>query len=452
MIKNEIAELNIIGMSLQGAGIARVDGMAVFVPGAATGDRIRAVIVKVKSNHAFARCLEVLSPSAQRITPVCGVFPQCGGCAFQHVDYACELALKESEVRETLRRIGGIGAPVMPMVGASSPLRYRNKAMLPVGQSQNGIGTGYFAAHSHRIIFTDDCPLQPVLFSEIAQTVCGWAQESGCPIYDETAHTGCLRHIYLRQSFFNGDILVTLVVNAKQVPRTDLLIKALCTQHPAVKGILLNHHEKQSNAVLGEGLTCLWGTTRVHEELCGLRFQLSPLSFFQIHPPQAEKLYTIAAQYANLGGGERILDLYCGTGTIGLSMAKEAKEVIGVEVVPSAIADANENARQNGIVNARFLRMDAADAAKQLFAEQWHPDVVLLDPPRKGCSAATLEVVAGMRPARIVYISCDPATLARDLALLAEWGYQTQEVTPVDMFPRTAHVECCALVAAMGWR
>ena len=449
MKKNDLIDLTITNMTLQGDGIARHDGVPVFAPGTCPGDCIKALILKTKPNCAFGKCVEILSPSPDRMDPGCGAFPRCGGCAFRHIGYDTELEIKRREAGETLRRIGGIAFALEPILGAENPDRYRNKAMLPVCMDHDRVRAGYYTRHSHRVVYSEDCMLQPEVFNRLALAVCAWAEETGCSVYDETARTGLLRHIYLRQAQGGAQVLVCLVVNGQGVPRADLLIARLRAESNAVKGILLSHNREDANVVLGREETLLWGGGQITETLCGLEFALSPQSFFQVNPTQAQRLYRLAGEYAELSGGERVLDLYCGTGTIGLTVARACAELVGVEAVPQAVEDARRNAARNGISNARFLCMDAARAAAQLTGEGWQPDVVLLDPPRKGCEPALLRAVAEMAPRRVVYISCDPATLARDLKLLYGMGYEAARIAPVDMFPRTGHVEMIAQINKM---
>ncbi|MDR3314725.1 MAG: 23S rRNA (uracil(1939)-C(5))-methyltransferase RlmD [Oscillospiraceae bacterium] len=452
MKKNEIIESEITGMTLQGAGIARCGGVPVFIPATCTGDRLRAVITKAKGNCAFGKIDEILVGSPLRVSVDCPAFPRCGGCAFRHIRYADELELKQRELTETLRRIGGVQPAMQPIVGAQSPDRYRNKALLPLRREGGRVEAGFFARHSHRVIPCGDCLLAPQAFAGLVRVICAWAEASACSVYDEESGAGLLRQIYLRQSRGGAEILVTLVINGNSVPRADHLIRALRHENAAVKGILLNHNTAQGNTILGPRCTLLWGAERITETLCGLDFALSPLSFFQVNPAQAERLYAIAAQYAlagATGGALRLLDLYCGTGAIGLSVLQAAGgqgELIGVECIPQAVEDAKRNAAANGVANTRFLCTDAAKAAAQLAAEGWQPDVILIDPPRKGCEPTLLHCIAKMAPRRLVYISCDPATLARDLATLAKLGYKAREATPVDMFPRAGHVETVALL------
>ena len=446
MKKNDLIDLEITNMTLQGDGIGRRDGVPVFVPGTCPGDTVKTLILKAKPNCAFGKCAELLTPAPQRIAPDCEAFPRCGGCAFRHISYAAELEIKQREAGEILRRIGGIKIEPEPILGAESPERYRNKALLPVHMDGDRVRAGYYARHSHRVIHSGDCKLQPALFNRLAQVVCDWAGEAGCSVYDESTGRGLLRHIYLRQSQNGAQVLVCLVVNGQGVPRADWLIARLRAESGAVKGVLLSHNTQETNAALGPEETLLWGRGYITEQLCGLEFELSPRSFFQVNPAQAGRLYRLAGEFAALAGAERVLDLYCGTGTIGLTMARDCAELVGVESVPEAVEDARRNAARNGAANARFLCMDAARAAAQLAGEGWRPDVVLLDPPRKGCEPALLRAVADMAPRRAVYISCDPATLARDLKLLGELGYETARAAMVDMFPRTGHVEMIALL------
>jgi 23S rRNA (uracil1939-C5)-methyltransferase len=446
MKKNEMIEMEITGMTLQGDGIARQGGVPVFVPGTCPGDRIQALILRAKPNCAFGKCMDILEPSPERIDPGCEAFPRCGGCAFRHIGYEAELAIKQREAGEALRRIGGIELRPEPILGADSPERYRNKALLPVCMENGRVRAGYYARHSHRVVYSGDCRLQPEPFNRLAGAVCAWAEEAGCSVYDEGTGKGLLRHIYLRQAQGGKQILACLVVNGQGVPRADRLIARLRAESPAVRGVLLNHNTKGSNAILGPEETPLWGEGHITERLCGLAFTLSPRSFFQVNPAQADRLYRLAGAFAGLTGSERVLDLYCGTGTIGLTMARDCAELVGVEAVPQAVEDARRNAGCNGISNARFLCMDAARAAARLAGEGWRPDTVLLDPPRKGCEPALLRAVAEMSPARVVYVSCDPATLARDLKLLRPMGYEAARAVPVDMFPRTGHVEMIALL------
>jgi len=443
--KNKLIPLTITGQTSDGSGIARHDGLAVFVQGAMPGDIIVGRVLKVNKTIAYAKIEELVTPSPDRIQPDCPVFAQCGGCALRHMRYEAELAFKQERVESALARIGGIMAAVDPVAGAADQMRYRNKAQFPVRLQEGRAKIGFFAPHSHRVIECDDCLLHPAEFSAVIRIFRAYMDKHQIPAYDEQTHTGLLRGIYLRKAFATGELMVCAVINGKQLPKAQALIEALKTV-PGFITLVLNINKQPGNTLLGRRCQTLHGPGVITDALCGLRFQLSPLSFYQVNHDQTERLYAIAGEYAQPAGAA-LLDLYCGTGTIGLSMAQEAREVIGVEMIPGAVEDAGRNAALNGIGNARFLCADATEAAKRLAGEGIVPDVVMLDPPRKGCDAALLRLIAGqINPKRVLYVSCDPATLARDLKLLAQLGYETKRVTPVDFFPRTLHVECVALL------
>lgn len=456
--KNDILELSITGYTAEGSGVGRFfpegtssengNGMAVFIPGAARGDRIRARIVKPAKTYAFGRVEEILSPSPERIEPQCPVSAQCGGCVFRHVSYEEELSAKEERVREAAVRIGGLdGSLVGPILGAPSPERYRNKAQFPIGEDKEGnLVLGFYAHHSHRIVPCEDCLLQPEVFRKVMECLKEWRRESGASVYDESTGKGLLRHLYLRRGEKTGEVMVCLVCNGEEIPREKEWAELLKQQIPGLKSALINTNKEKTNVVLGKKFRTIWGKSTITDILCGLSFELSPLSFYQVNPVQAQRLYEEAAQCAALTGGETLLDLYCGTGTIGLSMAKQAGKVIGVEIVEAAVKNAWENARRNGILNGEFFCGDAGAAALELEKRGIRPDVVVLDPPRKGCAPELVETVVRMNPQRVVYVSCDPATLARDLKLFESLLYKVQSITPVDMFPRTAHVESVVLM------
>ena len=443
--KNDIVTLTVDACTVDGSGIGRADGMAVFLPAAAVGDSVAAHILKVKKNYAYAKIAQVLTPSPDRIAPACPVFPRCGGCAFQHITYEAECRVKARHVADCLQRIGGVTPVMQPLLAAPETQGYRNKAQYPLALRDGQLQIGFYAPHSHRVVHCPDCRLQPPEFAQILAVFEQWIRESGVSIYDEISRAGLLRHIYLRKGAATGECMVCAVVNGETLPREDALVEALRAL-PGVKSILLNSNTADTNVVLGPRCRTLWGTDAIEDRLCGLTFRISPLSFYQVNHDQAERLYQTAADYAALTGTETLLDLYCGTGTIGLTMARRVKRLIGVEVVPAAIEDAKINAAQNGIGNAEFLCADAGEAAKLLHARGLQPDVVILDPPRKGCAPETVAQVAAFRPDRIVYVSCDPATLARDCAAFAALGYRAVEATPVDLFPRTGHIETVALL------
>ncbi len=446
--KNDLVELTITGMTAEGMGVGRWEGMAVFVPLTAVGDRVKARIVKPSKNYAYGRLEAVLSPSPDRTEPDCPTFAQCGGCCFRHIRYEAELRVKEERVRDALKRIGGFeNLPVKPIVRAKSRNGYRNKALLPLGVKRDGVlSMGFYAVNSHRIVDCEACRLQPEEFNSAMKAFRVWAAKYGDRVYDETSGQGRMRRLYLRKGEKTGEVMVCVVVNGNGLRHEQELVSALRQAVPGLSSVIVNSQRDKTNVVLGKKCRTVWGSDTIRDELCGLRFSLSPLSFYQVNRTQAELLYQKAAEYAALTGKETLLDLYCGAGTIGLSIAKEAKNLIGVEIVPEAVENARQNARDNGIKNAEFLCGDAAQAAGILACRGEKPDVIVLDPPRKGCGRDLIETVAAFGPQRIVYVSCDPATLARDLKYFAELGYPPQEATPVDMFPGTAHIETVALL------
>ncbi len=445
MKKNDLLDLTVTDCTLSGSGVAHADGMAVLIPAAAVGDRAKVQILKVKKTYAYGKIREILSPSPDRIAPDCAAFPRCGGCLFRHITYAAELRLKENQVRENLRRIGGYEGSVEPIVPSPKVDGCRNKAQFPVQRTADGVVMGFFAPRSHRVVPCEGCRLQPDVFADVLRVFREWIETHDISIYNEETGRGDLRHIYIRRGEHSGEMLVCPVSRTAKLPHTDALCEMLLRDVPDVRTVVLNVQPKNTNVILGERCIPLVGDGTIADTLCGLSLRLSALSFYQVNTLQTENLYRKAAQYA-APAGEIVLDLYCGAGTIGLSTAREAKQIIGVEIVPEAVRDARENAARNGIENARFLCADAAEAAKQLLAEGIHPDVVLVDPPRKGCAPELIETIFQFAPKRLVYISCDSATLARDVALLQQGGYAVQAAAPFDMFPRTGHVECVTLM------
>ncbi len=445
MKKNDIIELEITDISHEGSGIGHHDGMAVFVPLTAVGDKINAHVLKLKKNYAFAKVQKILIPSKERIDVDCDVFTRCGGCAFRHIDYKKECQLKQNRVTQTMRRIGKIGFDSQPIISAVNPDRYRNKALYPI--AENG-EIGFYSKRSHRSIPCGDCLLHPKEFYIAGNVFTAFVQRHNISVYNEQAHTGLLRHFYLRHGKNTNEIMVGIVINGNTLPFSDRLIEDLKSAlGESLKSIILNINTKKTNVVLGDKNILLYGEEYIHDILCGVKVRISPHSFYQVNHDMTELLYEKAAEYAE-PYGKNILDLYCGAGTIGLSMAKTAKSIIGVEIVEAAVRDANTNAKENGIKNARFICGDAAGAAQQLRQEKIDADVVILDPPRKGCEQALLKTVANdFSPERIVYVSCDVATLARDTAILEASGYKLVEYTPVDLFPRTAHCETVALLS-----
>ncbi len=447
--KNEIVEIEITGMTAQGAGVGHYQGMAVFTPLTAPGDVARVRVVKAAKNYAYGRLEELVSPSADRMEPDCPCFAQCGGCCYRHITYEAELGIKAARVQDALTRIGGFRSlPVRPILGADSRDGYRNKALLPLGTKKDGsLSMGFYAVNSHRIVDCEECRLQPEEFNRAMAAFRQWAAAYGDPVYDEATHSGRMRRLYLRKGEMTGQILACVVVNGNGLHHETELVQALKQAVPGLASVVINSNRERTNVALGQKCRTIYGMDTIEDTLCGLRFKLSPLSFYQVNRTQAERLYEVAARYAGLTGQELLLDLYCGAGTIGLSMAGMARRLLGVEIVPQAVENARENARLNGIENAEFFCGDAGEAARMLAERGERPDVIVLDPPRKGCSPDLVRTVAEFGPKRIVYVSCDPATLARDLKLFAELGYPPVEAMPVDMFPGTAHVETVVLLS-----
>ena len=457
--KNQIIPLDITAASSDGSGIGRYKaeerkegkGLAVFVPFTAVGDRILCRIVKAEKNMAYGRVEELLTPSSHRLSAEklegdCAAFGRCGGCVWRHIAYPEELAYNWRQVADALERIGGLDIEPGPIVACDSPDRYRNKAQYPVVQGEHRLLVGFYAPRSHRVIEERNCRLQPECFKTVLDCVVRWAKKAGVSAYDEESGRGLLRHIYIRRAEATGEVMVCLVCTSGKLPEPQRLVELLRGGVPGLASVVVNLQKEATNVILGEEGYTLWGKDFITDRLCGLTFRLSPRSFYQVNRSQAERLYALAAEAAGLTGQETVLDLYCGTGTIGLSMASKAGRIIGVELIAAAVEDARRNAEDNGIDNARFICGDAAEAAVQLEREGIRPDVAVIDPPRKGCSAALIDTLVRMNPSRLVYVSCDPATLARDLKALTGKGYAVERVTPVDMFPRTPHVECVALL------
>ena len=445
--KNQILTLRIERLSSDGSGVAHsADGEAVFVPGTAPGDEARVRIVKDCGRYAFGILDELLTPSPDRIPVDCPVAGPCGGCSLRHLDYAAELRAKQESVLDAFRRIGGLEVPVLDILPSPEVDRYRNKVQFPVGVDKNGVPCiGFFAGRTHRIVPCPDCKLQPGVLNEIGNALCAFFARQGIRPYDEQSGKGLVRHIFLRRGAHSGQIMVCLVCTRAKLPYAEQLCTALREQFPAISTILLNVNTKNTNVILGSENHILYGPGYIEDTLCGVPVRLGPLSFYQVNTLAAERLYGVAAQYAQLTPDDALLDLYCGMGTIGLSMADQCRELIGVEIVPEAIESAKANAARMGeavAAKSRFFCADAGQAATQLAAEGLHPDIVMLDPPRKGCDEATLSAVVRMAPRRVVYVSCNPATAARDAAWLEQNGYHAEKVQPVDLFPRTKHVEC----------
>ena len=452
--KNQILTLRIERLSSDGSGVAHSpDGETVFVPGAAPGDEADVRIVKDCKRYAFGILDHLRTPSPDRIPVDCAVAGPCGGCSLRHLDYTAELRAKQENVTDAFRRIGGLDVPVLDICPSPEVDRYRNKVQFPVGLDKNGNPCiGFYAGRTHRIVPCPDCKLQPGVLNDIGNALCRFFAENGIQPYNEETGRGLVRHIFLRRGAHSGQIMVCLVCTRPNLPHADALCTRLREQFADIATILLNVNSKNTNVILGTETHTLYGPGYIEDTLCGVPVQLGPLSFYQVNTLAAERLYGIAAQYAQLTPDDLLLDLYCGMGTIGLSMVDHCRELVGVEIVPEAIESAKANAARMGDAVAAkscFFCADAGQAATRLAAEGLHPDVVMLDPPRKGCDEATLSAVVRMSPRRVVYVSCNPATAARDAAWLEQNGYHADKVQPVDLFPRTKHCETVVLLSKL---
>lgn len=447
MNKNEIVTLEITSITNEGNGVGRYENMAVFVPFTAVGDVIECKIVKLKKTYAYGIINKIIAPSPFRTEPECDVFKKCGGCAFFHFNYQEELRVKEEFVKASFERIGKLKVDFTPILGCESISEYRNKAMYPVGEDENGkLVCGFFSRRTHRVIPQTECALQPKIFSEILQFILNWCNENNVKAYSEETHKGLLRHIYLRKGEHSGKIMVCLVVTSFEKTNFVPLATELAKAFENIKSVVLNLNSKNTNVILGERCKTIWGEDFITDQMCGKTFRISPLSFYQVNTTQAERLYEIAKTYADLKGNESIFDLYCGVGTIGLSVAGENK-LVGVEIIPQAIGNAKENARLNGKNNAEFICGDVGKVTEMLIKRGETPDVIIADPARKGCDSLSLECMLKLNPKRIVMISCNHATCARDCRFLVDHGYEIQKAQAVDLFPRTSHVETVCLLS-----
>ena len=444
MKKNEQYELDITDLGTDGEGIGKADGFTFFVEGALPGERVRILAVKVKKSYGYGKLLEVLTPSPHRVEPPCPVFRRCGGCALQHLSYEAQLDWKTKLVADALTRIGGVeNPPVSRCLGMVEPYAYRNKAQFPL-RGVNGRPTaGFFSARSHTLVPVDDCRIQHPANTAILRVLQEFLAEFSIPCYDEKTHTGLVRHVLTRAARQTGEIMVCVVVNGKKLPYVDVLAARLSAALDGrLTGLILNLNRARTNVILGADCQTLWGKPAVTEIIGGLRFEISPLSFFQVNPVQTEVLYATALSLADVRPTDAVADIYCGIGTMSLLFAQRAQSVVGVELVAQAVADASQNAAANGIPNTSFVADYAEKALSTLAAERGEGfDIVVLDPPRRGCDPAVLDACVALAPRTIVYVSCDPATLARDVKLLAACDYIVREVQPVDMFPQTPHVE-----------
>lgn len=454
--KDDSVTLVVEDMGADGEGIGKIDGFTFFVKDALIGDKVEAKVMKVKKGYAYARLMRIVSPSPNRTEPRCPYHKQCGGCQIQALDYSAQLLYKEKKVRNNLMRIGGFSEKLLdsvmePIVGMEHPYHYRNKAQFPIGTDKNGeIVTGFYAGRTHTIIPNTDCALGISENQSILETLINYMKRCNVKPYDEATGTGLVRHVLIRKGFTTGEIMVCAVINGEHLPQEDRLVEAL-RKIEGMASISININTQKTNVIMGGRCRTIWGSDTISDVIHmrdgeGITFAISPLSFYQVNPIQTERLYGIALDYAGLTGTETVWDLYCGIGTISLFMAKRAKQVYGVEIVEQAIHDARRNAVRNGINNASFYVGKAEEVLPHLYEKEGiHADVICIDPPRKGCDSACLETIRKMMPDRIVYVSCDSATLARDLKYLCANGYELRRARAVDLFGHTVHVEvaCC---------
>ena len=447
LIKNQIYETEITDYTAEGQGVAHIEGCAVFVPNAIAGERVRLQVTLVRKTWAAGKITEILEKSPHRVNRACPVAKLCGGCDFWHMDYDEECRLKAERVKNCLNRIGGERLESVPILGAPTCEGYRNKAQYPVACKKGRAYAGFFRAGTHEVIENDRCRILPEETDRVKKIAIDYVNSNHVPVYDEQTHRGLLRHIYVRRGAVSGQILVCLVLNGDGLPKVKHLIEALKAV-PGFTTLVLSINTRQGNAVLGDKFVTLYGPGFIEDTLCGLSFRLSARSFYQVNHHQAQRLYETAIDLAGITKDDLVLDLYCGVGTITLAMAGRAGKVLGVEVVPQAIEDARDNARRNGIENAEFFCADAGEAALRLEKEGIHPDIITVDPPRKGLNSDVIEAISRMSPKRLVYVSCDPATLARDVALLKERGFRVEKVVAADLFPKCSHIE--SIVALSG--
>ena len=449
MKKDDLIEVTIEDLSEEGTGIGKFEGMTFFIKDAVIGDRVRAKIMKMKKNYGFARLMEVLTPSPDRVEPLCPVARQCGGCQIQAMSYEAQLAFKTRKVESNLKRIGKFEEiPMESIIGMEDPFHYRNKAQFPFGKSRDGkIITGFYAGRTHSIIENTSCHLGKEVNEEILEKILAWMNVFHVEPYNEATGKGLMRHSLIRCGFRTGEIMVCLVINGRKIPGEEALVDSLKII-PGMTSISLNVNKEKTNVILGREVINLWGRPYIEDYIGEVKYQISPLSFFQVNPVQTERLYGKALEYAGLTGEETVWDLYCGIGTISLFLARKARKVYGVEIIPDAIEDARRNASLNGFTNTEFYVGKAEEVLPEKYEKEGvRADVIVVDPPRKGCDETLLSTMVKMQPERIVYVSCDSATLARDLRYLCDNGYELKRVCPADMFPQTVHVETVVLLS-----
>lgn len=450
--KNKEYELDIIAQGYEGEGIAKTsEGFTIFIPEALKGEKVRAKILKSKKSYAYGKLIEILGSSKNRKVPVCPIYKRCGGCSLQHTSYNSQLEFKTERVKDCMSKIAKINPDIVkPAIGMKNPYRYRNKVQLPVGSKNGELQIGFFAPRSHDIIDMESCYIQDEVADKAVDIIRKWILKNNIKPYivdGQYSPEGMLRHIMVRKGFKTNEVMVVLVTTTEKLPHKEEIILELTQSIPEIKSIMLNINAKPTNVILGEKSLVLYGTDHISDYIGDFKFNISPLSFFQVNPVQTEILYAKALEFAGLTGNETVFDAYCGTGTISLFLSQKAKKLYGVEIVPQAIENAIHNAKENNVKNVEFHVGEAEKIIPEMISQGIKAEVVVVDPPRKGCDKALLEAIAEMSPERIVYVSCDPSTLARDLKILEEMNYETKEVQPVDMFPQTAHIEDVALIA-----
>jgi len=444
--KNNIYRVSITGMGTKGEGIGKIDNFTIFIPGAILGEEVEVNIIKVNKNYAVGKLLNIIIASEERVKPICDIYTRCGGCQLQHMSYKEQLNFKRQKVKDALLRLGGIDVEVEAVLGMKNPYRYRNKVQLPIGKENEKVSIGFYAPRSHNIIDLKTCLIQDEKADDIIKILREWIEKFNVPIYNEKEHKGNLRHIMVRTAFKTGEVMVVLVTKDKNLPHKEELINKLIENLQGVVSIIQNINSQKTNVVLGKESIVLWGKDKIIDYIANFKFAITPLSFFQVNPIQTEVLYNKALEYADLKGNEVVFDAYCGTGTISLFLSQKAKKVYGVEIVAEAIESAKLNAKENNVDNVDFIVGESEKVIPELIEKGIKADVVVVDPPRKGCEKSLLEAMANMSPEKIVYVSCDPATLARDLGVLEKLGYKTIRVQPVDMFSNTYHVENVVLL------
>ena len=443
--KNEYIDVIFEDLTHDGAGVAKVEGYPLFVPNGLPGEKAKIKVIKVNKGYGFGRLMEITEASPYRVEPECPIYKECGGCQLQHMSYEGQLKAKEKQVSDVLQRIGKLeNVKVHPVIGMENPWRYRNKAQVPIGENEGGLIGGFYQQRSHQIIDMKACIIQQEKNDEVVKGVKEICNINGVRAYDEQKHKGELRHIMARYGLKSGEVMVVLVTRTNELTGKKKIIEEIVKRIPGVKSIVQNINSKKTNVIFGDETKVLWGEEVIYDSIGDIKFAISARSFYQVNPEQTKVLYDKALEYADLTGEENVIDAYCGIGTISLFLAQKARKVYGVEIVPEAIEDAKKNAELNGISNVEFAVGEAETVIPEWYENGVVADVLVVDPPRKGCDEKLLQTIINMKPKKVVYVSCNPATLARDLRVLEDGGYQTVEVQPVDMFPQTMHVECVA--------